>query len=52
VTGDSGSSVIVLYLLHTGIKAVDIMVVSHGDSDHSRGGGVEFILKSTLLLIF
>ncbi len=40
---DAGTSVIIPYLRQEGIKSIDTMVVSHGDSDHS--GGAEAILK-------
>lgn len=42
-TGDSGSSVIIPYLRQIGIKNIEMLVVSHGDSDHS--GGADSILK-------
>jgi len=41
---DSGGSVIVPYLRQQGIKALDTMLVSHGDMDHR--GGAETILKT------
>ena len=40
---DAGARIMVPYLRQTGIARIDIMVVSHGDSDHS--GGVSSILK-------
>lgn len=41
---DAGTSVIIPYLRQVGIKHIDTMMVSHGDSDHS--GGVASIMKS------
>jgi competence protein ComEC len=41
---DTGEAVVVPYLRHRGISRVDLMMVSHGDIDHS--GGVESILAS------
>jgi competence protein ComEC len=35
--GSAGESVVVPYLRHRGWRRVDVMVVSHGDSDHSGG---------------
>jgi competence protein ComEC len=45
---DAGSSVIIPYLQTQGIKTLDTMVVSHGDSDHS--GGAESILQARPVL--
>jgi competence protein ComEC len=42
--GDSGERVVAPFLLSQGIKKVDLLLVSHGDSDHS--GGVESLLKN------
>ncbi|MBU0744014.1 MAG: DNA internalization-related competence protein ComEC/Rec2 [Gammaproteobacteria bacterium] len=41
---DAGASIIVPYLRKTGVKTINAMVVSHGDSDHS--GGAISILKA------
>ncbi len=41
---DVGATIIVPYLRLQGTKSIDIMVVSHGDADHS--GGAESILKA------
>ncbi len=34
---DAGSRVVAPFLQHLGIKRLDVLVVSHGDSDHSGG---------------
>ena len=34
---DMGERVVIPYLKHTGVRKVDLMVVSHGDNDHSGG---------------
>ncbi len=34
---DAGSAVVVPYLRHAGVKRVDLLVLSHGDSDHVGG---------------
>jgi competence protein ComEC len=34
---DAGSAVVVPYLRATGIKRVDVLMISHGDTDHSGG---------------
>lgn len=41
---DVGVSIIIPYLRFQGIKAIDAMIVSHGDSDHI--GGADSILKA------
>ncbi|OGT45285.1 MAG: DNA internalization-related competence protein ComEC/Rec2 [Gammaproteobacteria bacterium RIFCSPHIGHO2_12_FULL_41_20] len=40
---DAGESIVTPFLHAAGIKHVDMLVVSHGDNDHS--GGVNFILQ-------
>jgi competence protein ComEC len=43
-TFDGGGAVVAPYLRHHGLGAVDALVVSHGDSDHS--GGVRALLEA------
>lgn len=42
--GDAGETVIVPFLRHLGISAVDTMIISHGDDDHI--GGANSIISS------
>ena len=40
---DSGTSVLIPYLRHRGIRNIDMLIVSHGDNDHI--GGAESLLS-------
>lgn len=34
---DAGESVVAPYLLHQGLRSIDLLVLSHGDNDHAGG---------------
>jgi len=36
---DAGASVVAPFLLHSGLRAVDLLLLSHGDNDHAGGVG-------------
>jgi competence protein ComEC len=44
---DAGTAVVVPYLRHLGVKHLDMLVVSHGDTDHI--GGMQAVLDSVVV---